>query len=266
MLFMVTKPYIGVTGLVSHREIFEVHNEFEDAGYGLDAKHVPMMGFLVSYKTLNGQLTQNRRYPKFKDLRSLLESVPPEVMPMIHYNSRELHTLPEQIEQVFTNFYKDYLCMDVQLNIPWPYTAHVRKIKDKFPEMKIAIQLSQKAMEDLSLIGIADRFSTYGKDIDYALIDPSGGRGLDFNLGKSIMIYKELRNSFPWLVVGFAGGLTGENVESKARSIISSVNEDNFCIDAEGGLRDKVTDEYGDDTLNFEKVRAYIRAASSALE
>ena len=79
------------------------------------------------------------------------------------------------------------------------------------------------------------------------------------------MIYREIRNSLPELVVGFAGGLTGENVESKAKSIISSVNEDDFCIDAEGGLRDKITSAYGDDLLNLEKVRGYLQSASSVL-
>lgn len=265
-MHMASRPYVGVTGLVSHYEILEVRNEFEDTGYGWNTQHVPMMGFLVSYKTLNGQSTQNRRYPKFKDLHSLLESIPPEIMPMVHYNSRELNTLPEQIAQVFENIYKDVSCRSVQLNIPWPYTAHIRKIKDKFPEMKVAIQLSQKATEHLSPEGIADKVSTYGKDVDYALIDPSGGRGLDFDLDRSIKVYKELRTYLPELVVGFAGGLTGGNVESKVSSIINSVRENDFCIDAEGGLRDKITEEYGDDTLNFEKVKAYIQAASAVLK
>src|SRR3989344_7504384 len=122
------------------------------------SRHVPMLGFLVSYKTLNGDATANRRYPKFGDLPSLLEVSANDALNMVHYNSRELYTLPEQIGQVFTDFYKDALCRAVQLNIPWPYTSHIRKIKDKFPEMKIAVQLSQKAMEDhLSPTGIVDK-------------------------------------------------------------------------------------------------------------
>lgn len=262
---MVSRPYVGVTGLVSRREISEVRDEFRSAGYGLHTQHIPMMGFLVSYKTLNGQETQNRRYPKFTDLHNLLEHVPSEVMPMVHYNSRELDTLPEQVAQVFSDIYRDSLCNALQLNIPWPCVAHVRKVKNKFPGMRIAIQLSQKAMADFDPQGLADKLGTYGKDVDYALIDPSGGRGLDFDLEKSIAVYKELRVVFPDLVVGFAGGLTGDNVEPKAKGIISSVKEDGFCIDAEGGLRDKLSQEYGDDVLNIPKVRSYLQASSAVL-
>lgn len=38
-----------------------------------------------------------------------------------------------------------------------------------------------------------------------------------------------------------------------------------FCIDAEGGLRNKLTPAYGDDILSIRKVRGYLQSASQVI-
>lgn len=66
---MVSKPYVGVTGLTTREEVESTIREFEQAGYTLNSGHLPMIGFLVSQKTLHGEPTSNRRYPKIEDLK-----------------------------------------------------------------------------------------------------------------------------------------------------------------------------------------------------
>jgi hypothetical protein len=262
---MEMKPYVGITGAVSNEEVRTIIKEFSDAGYTMNSSHIPMLGFLVSYKTLNGQHTENRRYPKFQGLVSLLREANREVLAMVHYNSREMSSLAEQVSKIFEGIYTDNLCHSIQLNIIWPDANQVKLIKERFPEMHIVFQASHKAMTDKTVKEICDGIGGYGDALNYVLIDPSGGKGLEFEIENSVNLYSELRARFPDLVVGFAGGFNGSNVKCKLDNLIGKVGESCFCIDAEGGLRDKISDNYGDDLLNIGKVRDYLQSASSVL-
>lgn len=261
---MRVKPYIGVTGVISEQEVNDVIREFNEAGYKMNFGHVPMLGYLVSYKTLTGQETKNRRYPKVGDLHRLVGRACNKVLTMIHYNSREMPSLVEQIEEIFYNLYNDNLCRALQLNIIWPDIEQVRLIKQKFPEMLIVFQASHKVLNEDNRT-IIPRLKKYGGLIDYVLIDPSGGRSLEFSLDESVNLYRRLKKNLPEIVVGFAGGFNPENIYNRLRRLVDEVHRGNFCIDAEGGLRNKITEEYGDDILNIEKVRRYLREASQVI-
>lgn len=263
---MTAKPYVGITGPVNVQETREVCREFSEAGYTRNTPHTPMLGFLVSYKTLNGQPTKNRRYPPVNGLPELLQATDGRVLTMVHYNSKEMDTLSNQIAQIFDGVYEDGLCRAIQLNIVWPNIDQVARIKEQFPDMRIVFQASHKSMDGRTPSQIAEGVRAYRDSLSYVLIDPSGGRGVPFDLESSVAIYSELREQCPDLTIGFAGGFTGENVAPRLREIIQKIGEKDFCIDAEGGLRDKVTAAYGDDLLNIEKVRGYLQSASTVLK
>lgn len=260
---MKAKPYVGVTGPVTRDEVSGIMSEFSEAGYGMNSPHIPMLGFLASYKTLDGQGVRNRRYPAFDDIVPLIEHAAGKALTMVHYNSRE-PGLAEQVSRIFDGLYSSHLCRSVQLNIVWPDNGEVRKIREKFPEMLVVFQASQKVIEGGSPKEVAARISAYGEAVSYVLVDPSGGRGKPFNIEKAVELYEALNEKIPRVVLGFAGGLTGDNVEQRVRDLISRIGMAGFCIDAEGGLRDKVSGEYGDDILNLSKVRAYLRSAAKA--
>lgn len=262
---MNAKPYVGITGPVNVQETKDICREFSEAGYSMESPHIPMLGFLVSYKTLNGQATQNRRYPPANSLPELLRATNGQVLTMVHYNSKETDTLSNQVAEIFDGVYENALCQAIQLNIVWPNIGQVARIKEQHPEMKVVFQASHKAMDGKTPNQIAKGVQNYGDSISYVLIDPSGGRGMPFDLESSVAIYSELREQCPDLTIGFAGGFTGENVAPRLREILKQIEEDKFCIDAEGGLRDKITSAYGDDLLNIEKVRGYLQSASSVL-
>lgn len=261
---MKQKPYVGVTGPVSIKEVRGICREFSEASYNMNTPHTPMLGFLASYKTLNGQPTPNRRYPSVNSIPELLKESS-NVLTMIHYNSKEMSTLSEQVSKLFAGIYDERLCRSLQLNIVWPDACQVRMIKDKFPEMQIVFQASHKAMEGKSPKEIAEGIKNYNGCLSYVLIDPSGGRGLPFDLESSLALYSEL-NELDNLTVGFAGGFSGENAAKRLEELIKKTGSSSFCIDAEGGLRDKITDGYGDDLLNMGKVREYLQSASAILK
>lgn len=264
---MISKPYVGITGPVNVQETKDICKEFSEAGYSMLSSHIPMLGFLVSYKTLNKQPTQNRRYPQANSLPELLRATNGQVLTMVHYNSKEINTLSNQVAQIFNGIYNDGLCSAVQLNIEWPDIGQVSKIKEQHPDMQIVFQASHKAMDGKTPNQITKGIQEYGNSINYVLIDPSGGRGMPFDLESSVAIYSELRSQCSDLTIGFAGGFTGDNVANQVKKILQRVDPENsFCIDAEGGLRDKLSPEYGDDLLNISKVRSYLKSASSILK
>jgi len=263
---MRARPYVGITGPVTKEEVNNIITEFTNAGYNLQSQHVPMLGFLVSYKTLNGQQTNNRRYPQVKDLRKLIEEAQGMVFPMIHYNSREMSTLGYQLDLIFDELYDDKLCRAVQLNIVWPEIVQLAHSKSVMPELQIVFQASHHVIDGINHKDLVKRIISYGPLIDYVLIDPSGGKGKKFNIEDSLAIYQDIRERCPNLTVGFAGGFNGSNVKNVCKELVERIGDDHFCIDAEGGLRDKITNEYGDDILNLDKVKKYVKEASLILK
>ncbi|MBS3165982.1 hypothetical protein J4444_02570 [Candidatus Woesearchaeota archaeon] len=262
---MVAKSYVGITGPVTVQETIDICREFSEAGYTMTTPHIPMLGFLVSYKTLNGEVTQNRRYPTLTELPALLGVTKGQVLTMVHYNSPERDSLSEQVARIFSGIYQPGLCRAIQLNMAWPDITQVAQIKETYPNMQIVFQASHKAMDGKSPSELAQGIRAYGDSIRYVLIDPSGGRGIPFDLDSSIAVYSELRDLCPDLTIGFAGGFTAENVIQRLIMTMQKVRGSDFCIDAEGGLRDKVTTAYGDDLLSIPKVREYLQSASSVL-
>lgn len=261
---MAAQPYVGVTGPVNITEVEKVLDIFENRYDPSRSIHIPMMGFLVSYKTLNGMPTENRRYPPVSELRPLFQETSGHFcLPMIHYNTREQETLAEQVGKIFEEIYD--CCQALQLNVVWPDAGQVRKVKDNFPEMKTVLQFSRSATAGRNIQEISEKVKEYGDAISYALIDPSGGKGQEFSMKDSLELYNTLRNEAPNVTIGFAGGFSGENVEKRVREIIAKTGSAEFCIDAEGGLRDKLSDKYGDDLLSMEKVRAYVEGAGRVL-
>ena len=261
------KPYIGITGPATIDEVKYVVEEFQKAGYNLGSGHPPMIGFLVSHKTLSGEPTKNRRYPKVETLRVLLEEVGKRAFTTLHYNSKEQSTLAAQLQALFgEGIYEEALCRAVQLNIVNPDICQIGEIKSRLPDLRIIFQVSHKTMGGRTPREVAQHVLPYSNFISYILIDPSGGKGAEFDIGKSLQIYEALKERLPLVTIGFAGGFTGDNVAQRTRTLIERLGTSDFCIDAEGGLRDKVTDAYGDDLFNREKVRRYIETAAKALK
>lgn len=257
------KPYVGVTGPVTVDEVRQVGQAFKEVGFTRESAHVPMIGILASYKTLNGQPTQNKRYPQYGDVQTLLREASHFGLPMIHYNSRERDTLTDQLDKILSNC--EGLCEGVQLNIAWPDSIKLAEIRALHPNIPFVIQLSHSAMQNLTPEEIAKKIKEYGQIASYTLIDPSGGRGKEFDLNNSLAVYGAINLQAPNTIIGFAGGFRGDNLEEKVKTLRDKLKTNKFCIDAEGGLRDKLSNEPGDDLLNMGKVREYLKQAAKVL-
>lgn len=262
----VINPYIWVTWPTTVEEVDWVCKIFEENGFKMDWDHLPMVGILVSEKTFNWQPTENRRYPKFEDVPSLMSTTKGRVLSMIHYNWPNNTTLSNQVEKVFEELYNSNLCRAIQLNIVWPNIEEVTKIKKQFPEMKIVLQLSRKAMENLNNSEIAKKVNEYWRNIDYVLIDPSGWEWIEFDVLKSKELYWWLVHTCADVAIIFAWWLEWLNIMEKAWWIIESLWTKNVWFDTEARVRDKLSDKYWDDILNLEKVEYYVREIAEILK
>jgi phosphoribosylanthranilate isomerase len=231
----------------------------------MESPHIPMVGFLVSHKTLNGEFVRNKRYPPVSLLPYMMRESRGKVLNMIHYNSRKVDSLSEQVSKLFDGIYENRLCQAIQLNIHWPDIRQVKKIKDKYPDMRIVFQSSAEAMRGSTPREIARGIARYEDLLSYVLIDPSGGRGDLFDSESSVALYSELKDKCPDLTVGFAGGLNGDNATRELERIVSRVGGD-ICVDVESGVRIPISSIYGDDFLDISKSRKFLEAVSSVLK
>lgn len=259
------KPFVGLCGTHSLREASASVALIRETGFNLDGKHVPMMGFQVSYKSLyRGFSESNMRVPHIAALPKMLEVTRPYVFTTLHYFAENDYSIYYDIEKLLDVCGRDHqhLVGGIQFNNVWPNHEHLMRIKEDHPSIAMILPLLPKAVEGKSNEQIVEAIAKHYSFVDYITIDGSGGRGIELNIPYAADLFKSLRSNFGKQVIIFAGGFTAENVKERATRLKVAVGDNNFGIDAEGGLRERVGDKYGEDKLDFRKVKGYLRAAS----
>lgn len=242
-------PYIGVTGYMSRNEIKETLTVVPHTTY-----RKLMVGVLASSKTMQG--IENKwpnRYPiPVEKIKNIFVN-DPRTLNLVHYNSKELDTLYQQMIYLTTiagPFFNGF-----QLNIKWPDKNVLQRYRTNYPEKTIVLQCGHSAIESSGgdPITFAKKVKEYELLADYVLFDPSGGLGKPFDPYTAQEYLWALREAEVQMGFGVAGGLSAETLH-----LVKHLIEDfpNISIDAEGQLRDKPSD-----ILNTEKTRAYIRGA-----
>lgn len=251
---MKNKPYVGITGFKRIEEVEEV-NRVVQKEFSLSPYQV-MFGYLCSEKRLADPEQSGKNSPGLSHLPEIISAADSSVLTMIHYHSTHKENLAEQVERVFTadNIYSSGSCQSLQLNVDWPPLKEVEKIIARFPEMKIVLQLPQRAMEGRSISEIADLASTYALFITYTLIDPSGGKGKEIDLPFVKELVYSLQERMPQIRHGFAGGFCAENIEERL-----SLFPRNISFDAEGKLRSETG-------LDLDKCTLYLKMAARFLK
>jgi phosphoribosylanthranilate isomerase len=248
--------YIGVTGFTKPEQVVAAL-----ASVPRCPSRLLMVGVLASYKTLQGEPAGNpRRYPACEDIAGIFND-DWRTLNLIHYNSRNPNEIVSQLREALE--WGGQYCDGIQINIPWPDEHVVGALRRRFADKKIVLQVNQQAMQECETNAelVARRVSVlYGDNIDYVLIDPSGGTGATlepvsvasylYELG---LIRDKRKQSFELIV---AGGLCSHNLNhllTPLRRVMPEVG-----IDVESGVRT-------DDVLDDAKVSAYIREAYALL-
>jgi phosphoribosylanthranilate isomerase len=232
------KPYIGVTGITCKEDV-EIIKQALKESYG-------MYGILVSGDTLKGKEPHRGRYPHINALKDIFSTMPENALRAIHYNSKDVNNVNKDVEEIIR--LTDGLCNCIQLNMEYPPLEQLVDIKDKNKNLKIIFQLGKESLKVNAHKSAALKMEQYLPYIDYIIIDASEGAGIEMKILETMEFAKPLRDLKP---LTFAGGLNGFNMFS----FISLIEEFGAGVDAEGKLMSE------NDTLDHNKVRAYIRAA-----
>lgn len=255
------RPYIGVTGLQSQKELEEL------ASFVLKpslSDHNFMFGFTCSNKRLEDPSSSGKTSPSIETLAKIFGQPPGNgnsfIMPMVHYFTPNLAKLSDEIFQLW-----DHIGItNLQLNALWPNIDEIRKIREEAP-VWITLQLPKEALEEGPIM-VAERLRNYVGLVNYALVDPSGGLAKELSMGYSARCLEAL-DRIPGITPGIAGGLGPDNVRVSIARITELMHCEycsrdpvrKFCIDAQGKLRDETG-------LNMEKTKKYLEEAVSAME
>ena len=245
------KPYIGITGFMSRGEI-----ELALAVLPRGTDQLVMVGVLASSKTLRG--IPNRwlhRYPLMAELAGIFPAGR-NTLNLIHFNTKDRESL--FVDMCHVQALAGSYCHGFQLNIVWPDKGTLTRYRDHAPRGRntIVLQCGEKALEEIDRTPakLVKRVREYEGLIDYVLIDPSGGLGLEFDeMFAHNCLFALSRDGPESIGVGIAGGLHADNI-ARLHGLLGAFE---FSIDAEGRLRDK------DDNLNIAAAQAYLQAADA---
>jgi len=269
-------PYIGITGykhLHEIRNIVQFTNSFPLGKF--------MFGITSSNKRLLDPTKAGKTSPALRAIEEMVKAVPQHHLPMIHYFTPTDENLVDEIVALFDYCRLDSSHCGLQLNLLWPKPKLLEELRKAFePSFKITLQLPKDALvyTDADII---KSLRHYEGLIDYALIDPSGGMGIDFDIAKAGELMLKMSQSLNNIIPGVAGGFSDENVAERINQI-SSITACgdcqrpklyDFCIDAQGKLRRKTATkpvfpkdapEIVNSSLDLGKARRYITNSLTA--
>ncbi|MBI2063867.1 MAG: hypothetical protein HYT65_02650 [Candidatus Yanofskybacteria bacterium] len=265
-----SKPYIGVVGVKNIKEAFQVADMLREAMSGRPDTHLAQVGVQVTTRTLHGEITESRRNPIVSEIPEIFKaavSIKANVFPVVHFTTREHEKIPQFVDKILqlSNGYLAQHDFGLQLNGAFGKIAPeaLASIRSKYPRLKLILQLHRKVLDTMPITDIVTHLKEMETLIDYVLIDPSGGRGEEMDVSAGAFLAKQIINQTP-IAVGFAGGLRGDNVAKIVGELRNKLGMNNFSIDAEGGLRDKVGEGYGNDDFNIKKAQKYFINAVQA--
>lgn len=268
-----TRPYIGVTGVVTPGDLEAVRDGARIVGLhraagGRDA-YRPMVGVLASAKTLRGVPTPSRRYPTITMAEDLLRDASSFAFAAVHYNTRSSGGLADELARLVDRLPS---AAGVQLNVTKPDSIQIAHFHRAHRGIELILQLNRAVwfptMADTAeAVRLAQRFVwEYLPCIRHVLIDASGGEGVPFAAEPTLALVEALAcdPDTEHLRVGVAGGLGPQSGPVLAQLARASVK---VSIDAEGALRVPHTPQgrRHEDDLEPTRVAAYLAAAHDAL-
>jgi len=256
--------YAGISGIMRLDDLVACSRAFEEALRSLEEGAAPelkfMAGFLLSSKTLVGESNRfPKRYPPISRLPELLSFNAPFLLRTIHYNTKDAATLPEQIDRVMAIAPGEIDA--IQLNIRWASPVQLRRIRRRYPDLRIILQVGAGALSDVEEpddIFLGDALKSYDGVVDDYLVDPSGGEGKPLDIWKAFACVSD--DEIPsGMLTGVAGGRCAANVHELVglmRRLKRPVN-----MDAEGRLRTPAIGTILGDDLDLAEATAYLREA-----
>ena len=253
-----SKPYTGVTGFTHHSQVENVLDLIQPAANG--DQRLIMCGVVLSNARIAGEEPRlPNRYPPVSVIPNVFLGAY-GLLNLIHYRPHraDADTLLKAIETGGPD------CHGIQINSPaaepWPRPAELEKLAKQTPTSRIVLQVSTAAMDEVKREDdeIVRRCQAYDGVVTDVLVDRSAGSAASANIAKSIRTAVAIDQACPRITVGFAGGLSQQNVWQHARYAAYAMGHNRFNLDAEGRLRNR------NDIMQLEKAAMYLDEAARA--
>jgi hypothetical protein len=268
---MAMQPYIGIVGVTNPSEAVIAASIIEEY-LPRQHSHIGQIGVQVNDKSLGCEVTPiNRRLPKVTHIPEMFDCasrIHDRVFNVIHFTTKKPDTLFESVRKLMSigNMYTDRLCQGIQFNGGFDRVkkAELEKISDAYPDLKIIMQIPESDISSFRFEAIAHELGELEEYLDYVLIDPSGGLGKVMDVSRSVSLAKKIKAATIDLSLGFTGGFRGDNAQPIIFEIQELFGVRLFSVDAEGALRDRRGDGYGNDDFNGDKGIFFFKNAAAA--
>jgi len=265
------RDYISVSGITSPEETRELFlnirhiamKKFIAQGYNFAHKDL-VIGYQFSHKSIY-EGPSNSRQLRIENTYQLMELN--QFLGFdagLHYYTKDFSTIIDDLDILLNkNKLSNFVTM-LQFNTKTPIDVDIlRDIKNEYnqriifkvPVEEEGVNIIEK--KDYTLDQLVQLVEERGDYIDYAMYDPSHGTGTEMDLNKATAFGKEMKKLHKNIVL--AGGFNPKNIEASLDRIILELGQE-FSIDAEGGLRDKLGEGYGNDKFNPDKAGMYLNA------
>ena len=250
------KNYIGLTGLTTVYQVEYTLEVFKKLKLGLNSNPMGMIGFLISPRNLKSDWYSSR-YPRLDLFHPMLEKARDKAFTTLHIDEKStsnwLFSFTQLVDKVTkVDRYKVHeLVKGFQINVKHPNPLDICTLRETYPGVKIILQYASDFL-NLDLDMAIDDLGSYRNCIDYILIDPSRGWGLNLDIEKAINNYNGITREFPGLKIGFAGGFKPSTIKDIIDNLCNGLESLDFSIDIETGLRTE------SDQLDLLKVYQYL--------
>lgn len=228
-------PYVGITDFTSFEQVtkmLEVFRRHKSPG----SQRVLHVGVMMSFKTLNGIETKwSKAFPPKETIADIFRPSDEEVYYCLHYADYDHDTKFSDLARGLE--YAGPWVNAVQLDMPWPDPGVVASgVHTSRKQIEVILQVGKNAIEEASNdpAEVVRRLDDYEGVIHRVLLDKSMGRGLGMDATGLIPFARAIRESFPTLGIGAAGGLGPETIQLVEP--LAAVFPD-LSIDAQGRLR-----------------------------
>lgn len=254
---MKPRSYISVSGAKTLEETGSIANAYSGQGLVKGGEIIPVIGYQCSTKRIKDPSTGDRGSPALSTLREHIQTIDNRCSAALHYFTKDRTTLHEQVKAAMEQIHPAKPDL-LQLNVEFPSLAQVEAIRDSYPGMSVIMQLALDPGQYYRPEKVAEQVKGYEGLIDYALIDPSLGEGIEEDTARHLELMQMLDSCS--LTVSLSGGFDAMNIESRLSPVISSFGN-HIGIDAEGRLMFP-----GTRTLDMKRAKSYISKGSRILK
>ena len=228
-------PYIGITDFTSFEQVnkmLELFRKHKSPG----SQRMLHVGVMMSFKTLNDMDTKwSKAFPPKETIADIFRPTNEAVYYCLHYADYDHKT--HFTDLVYGLQYAGPWVNALQLDMPWPDPEMIAKaVRTSHKAVEIILQIGKNAIEeaDNDPAKVVQRLKMYKRVVHRVLLDKSMGRGLGMDAVGLIPFARAIRENFPNLGIGAAGGLGPETVPL-VEPLVAEFPD--LSIDAQGRLR-----------------------------